>query len=141
MRDNGPDGWTGVLTNGTRGGANWTDTWAQYVSPASGVVTVRDALPDVHLNASAYEPLGYLPRPCIVGGFIGDYCGWPLGTNHSIVDQGFNSFWNGSIYNSVLPGLPPSAGAGNATCLLQACPGYPPCNTTAPTTPMPHPCV
>ncbi len=151
MRDNGPDGWTGVLTDGTRGGANWTRAWAAFVAPpGGGAVAVADALPGVHLNASAYEPEGYLPRPCIVGQFnIGGFCGWPLGTNASTVARGWNSLWNQTVFESVLPGLPPSAAspaaaaaaaAGTPLCVLQTCPGFDPCNTTSPIIPMPDPC-
>lgn len=138
MRDIGPDGVTGVLTNGTHGGANWTEVWSSFVSPPNKVIVVNDALPNVHLNSTAYEPQGYLPRPCIVGQFgLGGYCGYPLGTNMSVVGKDFNSLWNGTQANSVLPGLPPSGPASG--CTLQACPGWE-CNTTSPTFPQPHPC-
>jgi hypothetical protein len=139
MRDNSPaDGRTGVLTNGTLGGANWTEVWSTYVTGgAAGIVLVQDALPNVHLNATAYEPPGYLPRPCIVGEFIGNYCGYPLGTNTTLLD--WNSLWNQTVYESVLPGLPPRSSP--AGCTLQTCPGYPTCNTSSPIVPMPHPCA
>lgn len=83
---------------------------------------------------------GYLPRPCIVGQFgLGGYCGYPLGTNQSYLDTQFNSFWNQSQGNSVLPGLPPSSSGPDASCSLQACPGWE-CNVTSPTIPAPQPC-
>lgn len=140
MRDIGPldptsGNATGVLSNGAHGGANWTDVWSTFVSTST--LVVQDALPGVHLNGTAAEPKGYLPRPCIVGQFgLGGYCGYPLGTNSSMWDKDWNSFWNGTQGNSVLPGLPPS----QASCTLQACPGWT-CNTTAPTIPQPQPCA
>ena len=137
MRNNAADGRTGVLTDGTLGGANWTEVWRSFVSPPAGEpVVVQDMLPGVHLNATAYEPAGYLPRPCIVGEFIGNYCGYPLGT--PVPNGDWNSMWNQSVFESVLPGLPP--GGPPTACFQQTCPGFPPCNATAPIVPVPHPC-
>jgi len=139
MRDNSPlDGRTGVLTNGTLGGANWKLVWETFINPPNKIIQVQDALPNIHLNGTAYEPQGYLPRPCIVGQFIGNYCGYPLGTNLSVIGKDWNSLWNQTVYESVLPGLPPSSAPDQ--CVLQTCPGYEPCNTTNPIIPMANPC-
>ncbi len=139
QRGNGPDGWTGVLTDGQYGGANWTDVWETFVAPPNGgKLVVQDVLgPGVYLNATAHEPRGYLPRPCIIDGLnLGNYCGWPLGFNTSLLP--WNSMWNQTLYTSVLPGLPPSGP--QDTCYEQTCPGFAPCNATAPIDPMPNPC-
>lgn len=140
MRDNSPlDGRTGVLTNGTLGGANWTLVWSTFVNPSDKIIHVQDTLPNVHLNGTAYEPQGYLPRPCIVGQFgLGNYCGYPLGTNMSTLDKDWNSFWNQSVGISVLPGLPPVSTP--QECVLQTCPGYDACNISNPIIPMANPC-
>jgi hypothetical protein len=140
MRTNGLDASgtvIGVLTDGSLGGANWTDVWSSFVSPPSGVIVVQDVLGAVALNSTAYEPKGYLPRPCLVPNMgMGDSCGWPLGFNTSDLD--WNALWNSSIYDSVLPGLPPSGPP--SSCFEQTCEGFAPCLPNSSTIPMPTPC-
>jgi hypothetical protein len=132
MRDSG-----GVLTNGSSGGADWASAWAAFVAPPSGTVTVLDAGDPMKINVSDYEVLGFLPRPCIVQGFgMGDSCGWPLGFNVSLLP--WNSMWNQTVAESVLPGLPPSGPP--SACLQQACPGYE-CSPYSSIVPMPEPCA
>ena len=130
MRDAGA-----VLTDGSSGGADWASAWAAFVAPAS--IAVRDAGDPAKVNVSDYEVEGFLPRPCIVPGFgMGDACGWPLGFN--ISDLPWNSMWNQTVSESVLPGLPPSGSP--AACLQQACPDYA-CSPYSPIVPMPEPCA
>ncbi len=131
MRAKGPEG---VLTNGSMGGANWEEVWGKYV--ASKAVTVADDGDDSKIGVDDYEVKGFLPKPCIVPNFgMGGACGWPLGFNNSKLP--FNSLWNQSVGDSVLPGLPP-AGPPSA-CYQQACPGYS-CSNSSPVVPMPRPC-
>ena len=124
----------GMMTNGSGGGANWRETWQRFV--ASPVVDVVDAGNASDIGPNVSEAKGFLPRPCIVPGFgMGDACGWPLGFDTSQLP--FNSLWNQSVSESVLPGLPPSGPP--SMCFEQACPGYS-CSATSPIVPMPHPC-
>jgi hypothetical protein len=123
------------MTNGTSGGADWAGAWAAYV--AADPVVVRDDGDGHNINVTDYEVEGFLPKPCIVPGFgMGDACGWPLGFNISLLP--WNSLWNQSVGESVLPGLPPS-GAPSA-CLQQACEDYE-CSPYSPIVPMPEPCA
>lgn len=131
MRAAGPEG---LLTNGSMGGANWEEVWGTYV--ASPQVTIVSAGDDHDIGVNATEVKGFLPKPCIVPEFgMGDSCGWPLGFNTSLLP--WNSLWNQSVGESVLPGLPP-AGPPSA-CYSQACPGYT-CSNSSPIVPMPQPC-
>jgi len=137
IRANGPGG-VGVLTNGSLGGANVSDVWARYV--ASPAITVQDVAVPANGSEANYEPAGFLPRPCIAGetGYgMGRYCGWPLGTNWTVIGRGWNGLWNQTPAESVLPGLPPQV---PSVCTLQACPGWQ-CSPTSPIIPMPQPCV
>jgi hypothetical protein len=130
MRD-----FNGVLTNGSSGGANWSSVWADYVTATT--INIRDDGDASKINVTDYEVEGFLPRPCIVPNFgMGDACGWPLGFNISKLP--WNSMWNQSVSDSVLPGLPPS-GAPSA-CLQQACPEYA-CSPYSSVVPMPEPCA
>jgi len=130
MRD-----FNGVLTNGSNGGANWALVWADYVSPST--ITVRDDGDQSKINVTDYEVEGFLPRPCIVPNFgMGDSCGWPLGFNISKLP--WNSMWNQTVGESVLPGLPPSGIP--SSCLLQACEDYS-CSPYSSVIPMPQPCA
>ena len=129
MRDVG-----GVLTDGSSGGANWSDVWATFVAPAT--LTVQDRGDPSKIGVNDTEVQGFLPLPCIVPMFgMGSACGWPLGA----ADIGpWTSLWNQSVADSVLPGLPPS-GAPNS-CTEQACAGYS-CSPDSPIVPMPTPCA
>ena len=130
MRD-----FNGVLTNGSSGGADWSTIWSDYVSPQT--INVRDDGNVSKINVTDYEVEGFLPRPCIVPNFgMGDSCGWPLGFNISKIP--WNSMWNQSVANSVLPGLPPSGSP--SECLEQACPDYA-CSPYSSVVPMPEPCA
>ena len=116
------------------GGANWEEVWGTYV--ASKAVKVADDGDDSKIGVDDYEVKGFLPKPCIVPNFgMGGACGWPLGFNNS--ELPWNSMWNQSVGDSVLPGLPP-AGPPSA-CYEQACPGYS-CSNSSPVVPMPRPC-
>ncbi len=127
-------GWEGLMMDGSKGGANWTAEWAQFI--ASPAVAVEDKGDDSKIAPGDYEVPGFLPKPCIVPQFgMGSACGWPLGSNVSRLP--FNSLWNSSVGESVLPGLPPSGPP--SACFLQACPGYE-CLNTSGINPMPRPC-
>ena len=77
---------TAVLTDGKRGGADWRSTWARFVAPPGGDVTVQDEGPD-NLGPMDRHPRGFLPRPCIVGTFnMGNMCGWDGGAKLSASD-------------------------------------------------------
>jgi hypothetical protein len=126
---------SGAMTDGSGGGANWRDVWVTFA--ASAAVTVLDAGNHSDIGVGAFEVKGFLPRPCIVPDFgMGDACGWPLNFNSSALP--FNSLWNQSVGESVLPGLPP-AGPPSA-CFAQACPGFA-CSADSPIVPEPHPCT
>ena len=132
MRAAGPEG---VLTNGSMGGANWEEVWQTYVAAPS--IVVADAGDPTKIAVNYTEVKGFLPKPCIVPDFgMGAACGWPLGYNISTLP--FNSMWNQTVGDSVLPGLPPSGPP--SACYLQACPGFS-CSNSSPIIPMPQPCV
>lgn len=136
LRGVGLDNVTGVLTDGSLGGANWSAVWQAYV--ASTVINVTDTGVDTPsgINVTAYEVPGFLPKPCIVPFFgQGGNCGWPLGTNTSALN--WVSLWNQTTGQAVLPGLPPSGLP--QTCTQQACPGYQ-CSETSGIVPDPRPC-
>jgi hypothetical protein len=134
VRDTAADGVTGILTNGSWGGADFATVWRTYV--ASPQVTVRDDGNLSDINVTAYEVPGFIPRPCIVPYFgQSGNCGWPLGTNTSTLD--WVSLWNSSTSNAVFPGLPPSGPP--SSCTQQACPGYV-CSETSGIVPDPRPC-
>eukprot|EP00727_Mastigamoeba_balamuthi_P010226 m51a1_g5826 hypothetical protein (702) ;mRNA; f:243951-247769 len=124
MRDVG-----GVLTDGSRMGANWAKVWADYV--AAKTITVRDAAPKAFTTAD-YEPEGFLPRPCIHKGFnLGNICGWDLRTDVRTLKS--SDFSSQTMWTGILPGLPPTG-----HCSSQGCPGFQcetytgPCSGAAP---------
>ena len=123
-----------LMTNGSGGGANWSEVWSRFA--AADRVVVQDLGNASNIGPNVFEVKGFLPRPCILpNAGMGNACGWPLGFNVSLLP--FNSLWNQSVGESVLPGLPPSGAP--ESCTSQACPGYF-CETTSPVIPMPHPC-
>lgn len=109
MRDTG-----GVLTDGSHGGADWKTVWKTFVSATS--IKVDDNSPN-NINRADVQVQGFLPRPCIVGQFnLGGICGYDLSVN--VTSLTVNEIISQSLYDSILPGLPPS---GN--CTAQGCPG------------------
>jgi len=114
MRDTG-----GVLTDGTKGGANWKLVWSTFVSVNS--IRVND-VGSGNIAREAYQQQGFLPRPCIVGTFnLGGICGYDLSVNVNTLS--YTDIIAQSLYDSILPGLPPK---GN--CTDQGCEGIP-CQT------------
>eukprot|EP01121_Diplochlamys_sp_Union-15-3_P007755 TRINITY_DN1999_c0_g1_i1.p1 TRINITY_DN1999_c0_g1~~TRINITY_DN1999_c0_g1_i1.p1 ORF type:complete len:541 (+),score=94.32 TRINITY_DN1999_c0_g1_i1:32-1624(+) len=114
MRDTG-----GVLTDATHGGADWQSVWNNFVSPST--IKVNDVSPG-NINKNDPQPAGFLPRPCIVGQFnLGDICGYDLSVD--VRSLNYQDIIAQSLYDSILPGMPPK---GN--CTAQGCEGYP-CQT------------
>jgi len=103
----------GTLVTGKYGGAAWQTIWDTYVNNQSP--KVGDATNGQNLDNKAYEPKGYLPRPCILGTFnLGDICGWDDKIETTSLKS--TDFSAQSIYQSYLPGLPP-----DGSCTKQGC--------------------
>eukprot|EP01124_Arcella_intermedia_P029203 TRINITY_DN6109_c0_g1_i1.p1 TRINITY_DN6109_c0_g1~~TRINITY_DN6109_c0_g1_i1.p1 ORF type:complete len:526 (+),score=81.68 TRINITY_DN6109_c0_g1_i1:13-1590(+) len=118
---NGPDmrDLGGILTDGLRGGAPWRLVWSTFV--ASSTIEVNDMTPN-NISKASYQPMGFLPRPCIVGEFnLGGLCGYDLATGIETIN--YADIISQSLYDSILPGLPPLGHCGG-----QGCAGYP-CQT------------
>eukprot|EP00486_Rosalina_sp_Unknown_P007300 CAMPEP_0201572168 /NCGR_PEP_ID=MMETSP0190_2-20130828/15286_1 /ASSEMBLY_ACC=CAM_ASM_000263 /TAXON_ID=37353 /ORGANISM="Rosalina sp." /LENGTH=497 /DNA_ID=CAMNT_0047997597 /DNA_START=116 /DNA_END=1609 /DNA_ORIENTATION=- len=111
---------TGVA-NGTWGGASWASVWEDFVNNA--MPKVKDVQQTINLLPNVEEQMGYLPRPCIMGDYnLQGFCGLDL--NISVDSVSYEVFGGDSIYQSVLPGMPPMG-----ACHSQGCPSHP-CGTS-----------
>merc|ERR1712013_773076 len=110
----------GTLVDGSYSGADWKTVWESFVADSSP--TVFDAANGSTLAPAETEEVGYLVRPCIQGKYnLGGICGWEeevQTTTLTVAD-----FTGQSIYDSILPGMPP-----NGSCTAQGCAGIP-CQT------------
>ena len=110
------------LSNGTYGGASWQSVWNDFVN--NTMPKVKDVQQDINVLPNVEEQMGYLPRPCIMGDYnLQSFCGLDLNTSSNTVN--YTIFASESIYQSVLPGIPPMG-----SCHQQGCPSHP-CGTSA----------
>eukprot|EP01084_Bolivina_argentea_P161867 281715_1 len=112
------------VSNGTWGGAPWALIWNDFVNNDSPQVKdVQKDSTSVNVEPTVHEKNGYLPRPCIMGDYnLQAFCGLDLSTDITTVN--YTVFATNSIYQSVLPGMPPKG-----SCKQQGCPTHP-CNSS-----------
>ena len=105
----------GKLVDGTYGGADWQTVWETFIS--NDDIVVEDAADGAFLTSDEYQDEGYLPRPCIMGDYnLGGICGYDLEDRLSSI--AVSDITSQSMYDSILPGIPP-----NGSCTDQGCPG------------------